>query len=177
MQARIKTFDWLKAARIIRDRKVQNASAGLAGDESMTSGLIVSDGKIAREGGAYLSSTWATPVLRIHHNNDADGEFTETMIFCWRYADEITDSLRSHDWPDEAVAIAESDASNQTTTKPLTASARLERIEQAARIFLAAKDRVLMPYDSEARSAINALISAIDGDEHLNRVDPKETTP
>lgn len=41
---------------------------------------------------------------------------------------------------------------------------RAERIEQAARAFLNAKDRVLMPYDSEARSAINALFSALDGD-------------
>jgi hypothetical protein len=49
MQARIKTFDWLKAARIIRDRKVQNASAGLGGDEAMTSGSIVRDGKIVRD--------------------------------------------------------------------------------------------------------------------------------
>lgn len=103
-------FDWIKAASIIRDRNVQDASAGLDGDETMTSGLIVNDGKIVRDSGAYLSSTWAMPMLRIHHNGTADGEFTETRILCWRYADEIPDSLRSHDWPDEAVAIVEGEA-------------------------------------------------------------------
>lgn len=107
MEPKIKTFDWIKAARIIRDRKVKNASAGLGGDESMTSGSIVRDGKIVRDGGAYLSSTWAVPILRIHHDNVADGEFTETGIICWRYADELPESLRSHDWPDEAAVIAE----------------------------------------------------------------------
>lgn len=154
MQTRIKTFDWLKAARIIRDRKVQNASAGLLGDESMTSGTIIRDGKIVRDSGAYLSSTWATPMLRIHHRIVDDHESTDTTILCWRYSDELSAPLQSHDWPDEAIAIT-------MAVEECSPSTRLENIEQAARAFVNAHDRVLMPYASEARSALNVLILAL----------------
>ena len=58
-------FDWVKAARIINERRVDYAEAGLSEDLDWTAGTILSNGKPVpeHESGVYLQSNWATPVL------------------------------------------------------------------------------------------------------------------
>ena len=68
-----KVFDWDKAAEIIKERKPETASAGLSEDWFWTAGTIYENGRPVKSG-TYLSSTWATPVLRL------DGE----EIVCYR---------------------------------------------------------------------------------------------
>ena len=88
-------FDWEKAATLIRDRKPQVASAGLAGDWEWTSGVIFADGVIPERELTYLSSTWAVPQL------DLDGEIIE----CYRMHSETPGWNAETYWPPEALAI------------------------------------------------------------------------
>src|ERR1700757_1056849 len=71
----MKVFDWVKAAKLIKERKPKIASAGLSGDWDSTSGFIYSADGIPDEDETYvyLASTWATPKL------DLDGY----VIDCW----------------------------------------------------------------------------------------------
>ena len=77
---RPKVFDWDKAARLIRERKPFEASAGLAGDWEWTGGIIWRDSKPvpAEKTYTYLGSVWATPELEM------DGY----VIDCWKWEDE-----------------------------------------------------------------------------------------
>jgi hypothetical protein len=73
----LKVFDWNKAAKILRERGVKDADAGLEGDYDYTRGSILKNGKpvAAEDTYTYLASTWATPTLIIG----------EDEIPCWRY--------------------------------------------------------------------------------------------
>lgn len=90
-------FDWDKAARLIKERKAMNASAGLSGDWEYTGGDILENGIPVPEDETYvyLSSTWATPELEIN------GE----IIDCYRMESE-TDGWGSNTyWPETARKI------------------------------------------------------------------------
>lgn len=86
-----KTFDWDKAAKILKERNVKDASAGLLEDWMYTSGIILEDGKPKKEY-TYLSSAWATPVLEIINEDDA-----EELIECYVEGDCKFDS--DTNWP------------------------------------------------------------------------------
>ena len=58
-----KVFDWDKAAKIIKERKPETASAGLAEDWFWTGGTIYENGKPVKNEYTFLASRWATPVL------------------------------------------------------------------------------------------------------------------
>jgi hypothetical protein len=62
-----KTFDWDKAAQIIKDRFLQHkdlkAEAGLQKDWGCTGGEIFEDGKPTNGSYTYLCSNWAIPTL------------------------------------------------------------------------------------------------------------------
>lgn len=60
-----KIFDWVKAAKIIKERNPESADAGLQSDLEWTAGTIWQDGEIVTDSYTYLSSNWATPVLVI----------------------------------------------------------------------------------------------------------------
>ena len=60
-----KGFDWIKAAKIIKERKPFIAYAGLREDLEWTIGLIWHNYKVVNNSDAYLASRWATPVLII----------------------------------------------------------------------------------------------------------------
>lgn len=60
-------FDWDKAARLIKERKPELARAGLKNDFEYTSGTIWEDGKPVKDDYTYLSSTWATPILKLDY--------------------------------------------------------------------------------------------------------------
>jgi hypothetical protein len=84
-----KMFDWDKAATIIEDRGLSDASAGLSTDLEWTEGTILRDGERVN-GGAYLASNWATPVLVV------DGVETP----CWKWVPEDFDGDPANgDWP------------------------------------------------------------------------------
>ena len=91
---RLKVFDWVKAAQLIKERQPSLAGAGLSGDWEWTGGEIFRDGKpIAKEETyTYLASTWATPELEM------DGY----VVDCWCYTDEWDSGTY---WPEEALAI------------------------------------------------------------------------
>ena len=61
-------FDWDKAARMIVERKPQEASAGLHSDWEWTGGTIYTNGLPDMKSYTYLASTWATPEI------DMDGD-------------------------------------------------------------------------------------------------------
>lgn len=90
-------FDWNKAAKLIKESGVKNASAGLSGDWEWTGGTILDNGKIPEDSHTYLASTWATPELEIN------GE----TIDCYLMQGE-TDGWDSDTfWPESAKAIME----------------------------------------------------------------------
>jgi hypothetical protein len=91
-------FDWIKAAKIIKEQGVKNARAGLSGDWEYTGGDILVDGKIPEESYTYLSSTWATPELEI------DGD----RIDCFVMQDKQPEWNSKTFWPDEAKKILNS---------------------------------------------------------------------
>ena len=94
-----KVFDWDKAAQIIKEKGVASAEAGLQEDWGYTSDLIFIDGKPVTSGYTYLSSTWATPVLRIDGEED---------IECFVMQSEKPEWNESTKWPDSAVNIINS---------------------------------------------------------------------
>lgn len=98
-KARMRVFDWDKAAAMIRDRKPTLAGAGLAADWNWTGGDIFKNGKpVPREDTyTYLASNWATPELEL------DGE----KMDCWRWKDETEWDSHTY-WPDSALAILKS---------------------------------------------------------------------
>lgn len=98
----MKVFDWEKAARLIRERKPTEASAGLATDWEYTGGLIYANSNfVPREDTyTYLASTWATPEL------DMDGD----VVDCYRMESDVPASWGDGDmadiyWPEAALAI------------------------------------------------------------------------
>jgi hypothetical protein len=90
----LKVFDWVKAARIIKERAAKSASAGLAGDWEWTGGEILSDGLPIPQGETYvyLASTWATPELSI------DGE----VMDCYKMQSETPGWDSDTYWPEDA---------------------------------------------------------------------------
>lgn len=92
----LRIFDWKRAAELIRKRKPEVASAGLAGDWEWTGGKIYRDGApVPRaETYTYLASTWAVPEL------DLDGD----VQGCWVWMDGTGWDAETY-WPDEALAV------------------------------------------------------------------------
>ena len=88
-------FDWDKAAQLIREKRPQSASAGLAGDWEYTGGTIYEDGKPYMDSYTYLASTWATPEL----------EMDEEVVPCYRMENETPDWDAHTKWPESALAI------------------------------------------------------------------------
>lgn len=93
----MKKFDFDKAAQLILDHPPQNVMAGMVEDWFWTSDFIFKDGKPNLKHGAYLTSTWATPVIRF-----CDEDVTEE---CW--CDDLDDDLIDHSWPESALRILE----------------------------------------------------------------------
>lgn len=94
--AKMRVFDWDKAARLIREHKAANAEAGLSGDLEWTAGSIFKDGAVVASDDTYtyLASCWATPVLII------DGE----EIDCWVEGDKTQWDAKTY-WPESARLI------------------------------------------------------------------------
>jgi len=92
--AALMVFDWDKAARLIRERGAQEASAGLNSDWEWTGGEILTGGEPAprEDCHAYLASLWVIPEIEI------DGE----LMDCWCHHDEW-DAYTV--WPESALAI------------------------------------------------------------------------
>ena len=88
-------FDWDRAARLIRERKPECASAGLRSDWEYTGGTIYEDGKPVMDDYTYLASTWAVPEL------DMDGEIVE----CYRMQHEVPQWDENTKWPYSALTI------------------------------------------------------------------------
>ncbi len=93
--AKVKVFDWDKAAQILRDEGYQNAEAGLQSDLEWTGGAILTNGRPNFESYTYLASVWATPVLIVN------GEEIE----CWRFEEDSPKWDSSTKWPDSALFI------------------------------------------------------------------------
>lgn len=93
---RSRVFDWHKAARIIKETKTTEASAGLREDWTFTGGIIYQDGRPVKDSYTYLKSTWATPVL-VYGDEDLVTE-------CWCWEDEC-DWDEETKWPLTALVI------------------------------------------------------------------------
>ena len=96
--AKLMVFDWVKAAKIIKERQPEVAGAGLESDWDWTGGEIWRGGKPIpkKDTYTYLASIWATPQL------DIDGEIIECFIM-----EEDTEWSAKTYWPAEALAIIE----------------------------------------------------------------------
>lgn len=92
-------FDWEKAARLIRERKPAEASAGLRGDWGYTGGVIYRDGAVVTDDYTYLASIWAKPEL------DMDGD----IVPCWRLASDSPGWDAETKWPESATVILAGD--------------------------------------------------------------------
>jgi hypothetical protein len=89
-------FDWDKAAKLIRERKPEEASAGLRSDWSYTGGVIYQAGDpVTTDNGTYLASLWAEPEL------DMDGDVVE----CWRFQKDSPNWNENTKWPESALEI------------------------------------------------------------------------
>lgn len=97
-----KVFDWDKAARLIAERRPQEAEAGLEGDWPSTGGTIWQDGApVPREQTyTYLASAWATPQLVMDDGPPID---------CW-VAETATEWGSGTYWPESALAIVNTKA-------------------------------------------------------------------
>ena len=62
---------------------------------SWTAGTIYENGEPVLNHGAYLSSTWATPVIGL------GGEALE----CWVYEDDLPEDKQGHLWTESALAL------------------------------------------------------------------------
>ena len=91
-------FDWDKAARLILDFGVDEASAGLRDDWEWTGGCIFEDGKPFMDDYTYLSSTWAVPELRIG----------DVLVPCYRMKSEVPGWGSDTKWPKSALDILSS---------------------------------------------------------------------
>lgn len=89
-----KVFDWEKAAQIIKERKPETASAGLAEDWEWTGGLIYKNGKPIKNEYTFLASRWATPVLILD----------DEEIDCYR-PDGYHNWNENTKWPESALKI------------------------------------------------------------------------
>jgi hypothetical protein len=89
-----KVFDWLKAAKILKERKPKEAYAGLSRDLEWTAGCIYRKGKPITDESTYLRSTWATPVLVI--GNEEIPCFVDESSTQWN---------EETKWPEEALKI------------------------------------------------------------------------
>lgn len=92
-----RVFDWDKAAKLIKTRNPQQASAGLRDDWEWTGGRIFEGGKPvpASETCTFLASSWAIPEL------DLDGDIME----CWVSADQKPEWNSGTYWPESALKI------------------------------------------------------------------------
>jgi hypothetical protein len=91
----VMVFDWIKAAKLIKERKPIKASAGLEDDWGWTGGLIYLRGKIIKDYYTYLASSWATPQL------DLDRE----LIDCYVMQSEQPSWGCDTKWPKEALEM------------------------------------------------------------------------
>jgi len=89
-------FDWVKAAKLIAERKPNVALAGLRGDWGCTGGEIWANGLPVpiEDTYTYLASTWATPEL------DIDGE----VLPCFVMKSDTSWDEKTY-WPPEALAL------------------------------------------------------------------------
>lgn len=92
----LKVFDWDKAAQIIKKEKLYTVYAGLTEDWDYTGGCILINGIIPKHNTAYLSSTWATPVISVDN-----GIFVE----CYKMASEVPNWNDETYWPESARRI------------------------------------------------------------------------
>lgn len=92
-----RVFDWDKAARIIKERHANSASAGLQDDWEYTGGPILKGGMpVDREVSCcYLASNWAIPELEI------GGE----VIECFKMEREAPGWDAETFWPESALEI------------------------------------------------------------------------
>lgn len=88
-------FDWLKAARIIKERKPKKVMAGLRDDWEYTGGMIYEDGHVPLPDDLmYLASTWAVPELNV------DGDIVE----CYIMKSQTNWDAETY-WPEEALDV------------------------------------------------------------------------
>jgi hypothetical protein len=93
-------FDWVKAARLIRETKPTRARAGLQSDWEWTGGDIYADGEPVPQEATYtyLASTWATPELSM------DGADGNVIVDCYVMQDETGWDAGTY-WPAEALHV------------------------------------------------------------------------
>lgn len=94
-------FDWVRAARIIKERKPKTACAGLRGDWEYTGGEIYANRAPvpAEDTYVYLASTWAVPEIEV------DGDVEE----CYKMQSDVPGWDAKTYWPAEAKQIIEED--------------------------------------------------------------------
>lgn len=93
---RLKVFDWIKAADLIREHRPSVAEAGLAKDWEYTGGVIYAEGQPVTDQYTFLHSTWAIPTLLMEGRDYS----------CWRYEDDQEWGWTSDTkWPVEALKV------------------------------------------------------------------------
>lgn len=88
---RVRTFDWIEAHKLIKERRPKKVEAYLEKDYYWTAGTIYEDGVFVADNNGFLSSNWAIPTINI------DGE----VLDCWVWLDEFP--KYTHQWPTELI--------------------------------------------------------------------------
>lgn len=99
-----KVFDWDKAAEIIKERKPQDAVAGLKEDMEWTCAPIYEDGQPVCNGETYLASNWATPVLELFFKKDGETKYTVETLECYVMESQTQWNAETQ-WPLSSVKI------------------------------------------------------------------------
>ena len=102
--ALVKIFDWVKAAKILKERNPAVAHAGLREDWENTAGVVWMAGKPVRDTDCYLASVWATPCLAMFMPIGANGSDVVT-VDCWETDIDRPEWTGSTLWPEEAMVI------------------------------------------------------------------------
>jgi hypothetical protein len=115
-RGRRKTFDWVYAARLIRESGCSTAMAGLDGDWAATADVIYSQGAPLENALTYLSSDWATLTILIAGKRSP----------CWKWEEDNPTFLEATAvWPKEAKAVLyELDPEEPTYTEILISRAK-----------------------------------------------------
>jgi hypothetical protein len=87
-------FDWVKAAKLIKEKNPQEVEAGLKGDWEYTGGTIYENKRIVKDSYTYLSSNWAVPEIKI------DGVYMDCFVM-----EDKTEWSSETKWPKEPLEI------------------------------------------------------------------------
>jgi hypothetical protein len=105
----LKIFDWIKAAKIIKENNIQNASIGLGVTIDDDTILILQNGKPIKIAGDICLSSHNSPVLINNDNGEIMNCFfnidDQDLTYGTIYSPSSTEATKESEWPQLAIDI------------------------------------------------------------------------